>query len=85
MFNLDKKDYDLNTLFSFEVLKEILLKLERLKAESILNIYKNKDNPEKIDDFNNFETEENMDVNEKYLTYNEGWVLEIGPNPQRRG
>ena len=29
MLNLDSKEYDLNTLFSFEVLKEILLKLAR--------------------------------------------------------
>ena len=77
MLNLENKDYDLNTLFSFEVLKEILLKLARAqvnleeKVENIINIYKNKDNPEKIDDFNNFETEENMDVNEKDITDNE--------------
>ena len=77
MLNLENKDYDLNTLFSFEVLKEILLKLARAqvnleeKVENILNIYKNKDNQEKINDFNNFETEENKDVNEKDLTDNE--------------
>ena len=77
MLNLENKDYDLNTLFSFEVLKEILLKLARAqvnleeKVENIINIYKNKDNQEKINDFNNFETEENKDVNEKDLTDNE--------------
>ena len=77
MLNLENKDYDLNTLFSFEVLKEILLKLARAqvnleeKVENIINIYKNKDNQEKINDFNNFETEENEDVNEKDLTDNE--------------
>ena len=34
MLNLDKTEYDLNTLFSFEILKEILLKL----AKSQINI-----------------------------------------------
>ena len=39
MLNLDNKEYDLNTLFSFEVLKEILLKLARSqdKIENDIN------------------------------------------------
>ena len=40
MLNLDKKEYDLNTLFSFEVLKEILLKLAR-SQDKIENDIKN--------------------------------------------
>ena len=45
MLNLDKTEYDLNTLFSFEVLKEILLKLARsqTKIEKEINQIKNKD------------------------------------------
>ena len=34
MLNLGKTEYDLNTLFSFEILKEILLKL----AKSQINL-----------------------------------------------
>ena len=42
MLHLDKTDYDLNTLFSFEVLKEILLKLavSQDKIEKELNTMK---------------------------------------------
>ena len=45
MLNLGKTEYDLNTLFSFEVLKEILLKLARsqTKIEKEINQLKNKD------------------------------------------
>ena len=45
MLNLDETEYDLNTLFSFEVLKEILLKLARsqTKIEKEINQIKNKD------------------------------------------
>ena len=63
MLNLENKDYDLNTLFSFEVLKEILLKLARgqvnleAKVQNIINLYKNKDNSSKEDLLNNFETD----------------------------
>jgi len=43
MLHLDKTDYDLNTLFSFEILKEILLKLavSQDKIEKELHIMKN--------------------------------------------
>ena len=39
MLNLENKDYDLNTLFSFEVLKEILLKLAKaqINQENAIN------------------------------------------------
>ena len=42
MLHLDKTDYDLNTLFSFEILKEILLKLARSqdKIENEINTMK---------------------------------------------
>ena len=42
MLHLDKTDYDLNTLFSFEILKEILLKLARSqdKIEKEINTMK---------------------------------------------
>lgn len=42
MLHLDKTDYDLNTLFSFEILKEILLKLAHSqdKIEKEINIMK---------------------------------------------
>ena len=34
MLNLENKEYDLNTLFSFEVLKEILLKLAKAQSNN---------------------------------------------------
>jgi len=45
MLKLDKTEYDLNTLFSFEVLKEILLKLARSQTKIEKEMYqiKNKD------------------------------------------
>ena len=51
MLNLDKKEYDLNTLFSFEVLKEILLKLARSQDKienDIKNIKQNISKKDKI-------------------------------------
>ena len=44
MLKLDKTEYDLNTLFSFDVLKEILLKLAKsqIKLENEINDIKNK-------------------------------------------
>ena len=81
MLNLENKDYDLNTLFSFEVLKEILLKLARgqinleQKVENIINNYQNKTNSKNKedddDDFNYFETDENFDLLEKDLKLSE--------------
>ena len=71
MLNLDDKEYDLNTLFSFEVLKEILLKLARgqvnleEKIQNIINVYKNKDKSEKDESFNYYETDEKFNINEK--------------------
>ena len=39
MLKLDKTEYDLNTLFSFDVLKEILLKLAKsqIRLENEIN------------------------------------------------
>ena len=71
MLNLENKEYDLNTLFSFEVLKEILLKLARgqvnleAKVQNIINLYKNKDKTSQEDIFNNFETDEILNINDK--------------------
>ena len=71
MLHLDSKDYDLNTLFSFEVLKEILLKLARAqvnleeKVQNIINVYQNKDNSDRENEFNYYETEENMNITDK--------------------
>ena len=51
MLNLDNKEYDLNTLFSFEVLKEILLKLARSQDKienDIKNIKQNISKKDKI-------------------------------------
>ena len=65
MLNLDNKQYDLNTLFSFEVLKEILLKLARgqinleEKVQNIINIYQNKEKEEKEKYVNISETDDN--------------------------
>ena len=65
MLNLDNKQYDLNTLFSFEVLKEILLKLARgqitleEKVQNIINVYQNKENSEKEKYVNISETDDN--------------------------
>ena len=78
MLNLENKDYDLNTLFSFEVLKEILLKLARgqvnleAKVQNIINLYKNKDNSSKEDLLNNFETDEFMNTSDKGFIDNKG-------------
>ena len=78
MLNLENKDYDLNTLFSFEVLKEILLKLSRgqvnleAKVQNIINLYKNKDNSSKEDLLNNFETDEFMNTSDKGFNDNKG-------------
>ena len=71
MLNLDNKQYDLNTLFSFEVLKEILLKLARgqitleEKVQNIINVYQNKENSDKDESVNYFETGENFNISEK--------------------
>jgi len=51
MLNLDNKEYDLNTLFSFEVLKEVLLKLARSQDKiehDIKNIKQNISKKDKI-------------------------------------
>ena len=67
MLNLDNKEYDLNTLFSFEVLKEILLKLARAqvnleeKVQNIINVYQNKEKVDKENYSINYETDENKD------------------------
>ena len=74
MLNLDDKEYDLNTLFSFEVLKEILLKLARNqvnleeKVQNIINIYQNQEKSEKDDDLNFFETGDKFSLSEKEIT-----------------
>ena len=71
MLNLDDKEYDLNTLFSFEVLKEILLKLARNqinleeKIQNIVNLYQNKESSEKDDSLNIFETEKDFILSQK--------------------
>ena len=71
MLHLENKEYDLNTLFSFEVLKEILLKLARAqvnleeKVQNIINIYQNKENSDKDESVNYFETGENFNISEK--------------------
>ena len=74
MLNLDNKQYDLNTLFSFEVLKEILLKLARgqinleEKVQNIINVYQNKEKAEKEKYANIFETEDNnIDISKDLL------------------
>ena len=74
MLNLDNKQYDLNTLFSFEVLKEILLKLARgqinleEKVQNIINVYQNKENAEKEKYVNISETDDNnIDVSKDLL------------------
>ena len=74
MLNLDNKQYDLNTLFSFEVLKEILLKLARgqinleEKVQNIINVYQNKENAEKEKYVNISETDDNnLDVSKDLL------------------
>ena len=65
MLNLDNKQYDLNTLFSFEVLKEILLKLARgqinleEKVQNIINVYQNKEISGKEKYVNISETDDN--------------------------
>ena len=81
MLNLENKDYDLNTLFSFEVLKEILLKLARgqvnleKKIENIINnqnktnLKKDDDNDD--DDFKYFETDENFNLSGNNLELDE--------------
>ena len=71
MLHLENKEYDLNTLFSFEVLKEILLKLARAqvnleeKVQNIINVYQNKENSDKDESVNYFETGENFNISEK--------------------
>ena len=71
MLNLDDKEYDLNTLFSFEVLKEILLKLARNqinleeKIQNIVNLYQNKEASEKDDSLNIFETDKDFILSQK--------------------
>ena len=74
MLNLDNKQYDLNTLFSFEILKEILLKLARgqinleEKVQNIINVYQNKEKAEKEKYANIFETEDNnIDISKDLL------------------
>ena len=74
MLNLDNKQYDLNTLFSFEVLKEILLKLARgqikleEKVQNIINVYQNKEKAEKEKYANISETEDNnIDISKDLL------------------
>ena len=74
MLNLDNKQYDLNTLFSFEVLKEILLKLARgqinleEKVKNIINVYQNKEKAEKEKYANISETEDNnLDISKDLL------------------
>ena len=74
MLNLDNKQYDLNTLFSFEVLKEILLKLARgqinleEKVQNIINVYQNKENSEKEKYANISETDDNnLDMSKDLL------------------
>ena len=74
MLNLDNKQYDLNTLFSFEVLKEILLKLARgqinleEKVQNIINVYQNKEKAEKEKYANISETEDNnLDISKDLL------------------
>ena len=74
MLNLDNKQYDLNTLFSFEVLKEILLKLARgqinleEKVQNIINVYQNRENAEKEKYVNISETDDNnIDVSKDLL------------------
>ena len=74
MLNLDNKQYDLNTLFSFEVLKEILLKLARgqinleEKVQNIINVYQNKENAEKEKYVNISETDDNnLDLSKDLL------------------
>ena len=68
MLHLDNKEYDLNTLFSFEVLKEILLKLSRAqinleeKVQNFINEYQNKGNYEKEKEGNYFEKDENLNI-----------------------
>ena len=60
MLKLEKTEYDLNTLFSFDVLKEILLKLAKsqIKLESEINEIKEKlENKE--DELQSVEEEEN--------------------------
>ena len=60
MLKLEKTEYDLNTLFSFDVLKEILLKLAKsqIKLESEINVIKEKlENKE--DELQSVEEEEN--------------------------
>ena len=78
MLNLDDKEYDLNTLFSFEVLKEILLKLARNqvnleeKVQNIINIYQNKETSEKDDSLQYFETDKNYNLTQKdFISTNE--------------
>ena len=74
MLNLDDKEYDLNTLFSFEVLKEILLKLARNqvnleeKVQNIINIYQNQEKSEKDDDLNFFFFFYKFSLSEKEIT-----------------
>ena len=43
MLNLDKKEYDLNTVFNYDILKEILLKLAKsqIKLEEEIKSIKN--------------------------------------------
>ena len=71
MLNLDDKEYDLNTLFSFEVLKEILLKLARNqinleeKIQNIINLYQNKGSSEKEDSLIIFETDKDFILSQK--------------------
>ena len=85
MLNLENKDYDLNTLFSFEVLKEILLKLARAqvnleeKVKNIINLYENKEKEDKENELINFETDEKINNVKDLIDNKEDKQLLISP------